>query len=132
LEFFTNVKSNFLQDREWQLVIPTPKFVTALINQAEQNPYSALSPMPGLVDKIFVNKGDAVKKGDSLLVIVAMKMEVSYTIYIIKYFNLFNIILLLQHIIKASTDGTIEDILCSIGENVAKNKLLIKLTEAKT
>jgi len=37
--------------------------------------------MPGLVDKIFVSKGDTVKKGDSLLVIVAMKMEVSYLIF---------------------------------------------------
>jgi len=51
--------------------------VTAITNQAEQNPYMALSPMPGLVDKIFVNNGDIVKKGDSLLVIVAMKMEVN-------------------------------------------------------
>lgn len=59
------------------MVIPTPKFVTAIMSQVEQNPYSALSPMPGLVDKIFVNKGDVVKKGDSLLVIVAMKMEVN-------------------------------------------------------
>jgi len=121
-----------LQDWEWQLVIPTPKFITTLVNQVKQNPYAALSPMPGLVDKIFVNKGDAVKKGDSLLVIVAMKMEVSYSICIIKYRNLFNAFLFLQHTIKASIDGTIEDILCSIGENVAKNKLLIKLTEAKT
>jgi len=51
--------------------------VTAITSQVEQNPYTALSPMPGLVDKIFVNKGDVVKKGDSLLVIVAMKMEVN-------------------------------------------------------
>lgn len=52
--------------------------MTALMTQTEQDPYVAISPMPGLVDKILVNKGDAVKKGDSLLVIVAMKMEVSH------------------------------------------------------
>lgn len=57
--------------------------MNALINRAEQNPYTTLSPMPGLVEKIFVNKGDTVKKGDSLLVIVAMKMEVSYLTYLI-------------------------------------------------
>lgn len=51
--------------------------MTSPLHQAEQNPCAALSPMPGLVDKIFVNKGDVVKKGDSLLVIVAMKMEVN-------------------------------------------------------
>ncbi|KAL0133430.1 hypothetical protein PUN28_000871 [Cardiocondyla obscurior] len=101
----------FTKDREWQLVIPTPKFVNAITNQVEQNPYTALSPMPGLVDKVFVNKGDTVKKGDSLLVIVAMKME---------------------HIIKASVNGIVEDVLCSKGDNVAKNKLLIKLGEFQT
>ncbi|XP_067217264.1 methylcrotonoyl-CoA carboxylase subunit alpha, mitochondrial isoform X1 [Linepithema humile] len=100
----------FTKDREWQLVIPAPKFITAVTSQAEQNLYTALSPMPGLVDKIFVSKGDAIKKGDSLLVIIAMKME---------------------HIIKASTDGIVEDILCSTGDNVVKNKLLVKLTDAK-
>ncbi|XP_011880584.1 PREDICTED: methylcrotonoyl-CoA carboxylase subunit alpha, mitochondrial [Vollenhovia emeryi] len=101
----------FTKDREWQLVIPSPKFVTAITRQPEQDPYTASSPMPGLVDKVFVNKGDAVKKGDSLLVIVAMKME---------------------HIIKASVDGIVEDVLCSKGDNVAKNKLLVKLTECQT
>ncbi|GAB1863848.1 Methylcrotonoyl-CoA carboxylase subunit alpha, mitochondrial [Camponotus japonicus] len=100
----------FTKNREWQLIIPTPKFVNTLTSRTEQNPYTALSPMPGLVEKIFVNKGDVVKEGDSLLVIVAMKME---------------------YIIKACTNGVVEDVLCSIGDNVAKDKLLIKLTEAK-
>lgn len=100
----------FTKDREWQLVIPTPKFVTVLTSRPEQTRGAALSPMPGLVDKIFVNSGDVVKKGDSLVVIVAMKME---------------------YIIKASVDGTVDEVLCSVGENIAKNKLLVKLTEAK-
>lgn len=51
--------------------------MTTFTSRAEQDPHTALSPMPGLVEKIFVNEGDTVKKGDSLLVIVAMKMEVS-------------------------------------------------------
>lgn len=36
---------------------------------------------------------------------------------------------LFQHTIRASTDGTIEDISCAVGDNVAKGKLLVKLTE---
>lgn len=37
----------------------------------------AVSPMPGIIEKISVNIGDRVKKGDSLIVLIAMKMEVS-------------------------------------------------------
>ena len=33
------------------------------------------APMPGLITKILINEGDAIKKGDSLLIIEAMKME---------------------------------------------------------
>lgn len=39
---------------------------------------SAVSPMPGVVDKIFVKKGDQVKAGQPLLTIIAMKMEVQF------------------------------------------------------
>jgi len=35
----------------------------------------------------------------------------------------------LQHIIKASIDGMIEDVLCSVGDNITKNKLLVKLAK---
>lgn len=44
---------------------------------------------------------------------------------------MYSTILHLQHIIKAAADGTIEQVLCSVGDNVAKNKLLVKLTETK-
>lgn len=37
----------------------------------------AVSPMPGIIEKINVNIGDKVNKGDPLIVLIAMKMEVS-------------------------------------------------------
>lgn len=40
------------------------------------SPNKSVSPMPGVVSKILVHEGDMVKRGDTLLVIVAMKMEV--------------------------------------------------------
>ncbi|GJL50997.1 sodium-extruding oxaloacetate decarboxylase subunit alpha [Candidatus Nitrospira salsa] len=38
-------------------------------------PGDVTTPMPGRVVKVFVNQGDAVEAGDSLLVVEAMKME---------------------------------------------------------
>ena len=37
----------------------------------------AVAPMPGVVEKIMVEPGQKVAAGDPLLVIIAMKMEVS-------------------------------------------------------
>lgn len=31
-----------------------------------------------------------------------------------------------QHLIKATTDGVVDEVLCKVGENVGKNKLLVK------
>jgi len=36
---------------------------------------SVLSPMPGRVVKLFVQKGQHVKKGDNLVSVESMKME---------------------------------------------------------
>ena len=57
-------------------MIPSPKYLNELSNQDNVTSGAAVSPMPGVVDKILVKKGDAVKTGDPLIVIVAMKMEV--------------------------------------------------------
>lgn len=39
------------------------------------NPGDHTAPMPGIVVKILVKEGDAVKQGQTLLVVEAMKME---------------------------------------------------------
>lgn len=54
--------------------IPEPKYLQTSQNVSSSE--SALSPMPGVVDKIFVKINDVVKAGDPLLTIIAMKMEV--------------------------------------------------------
>lgn len=98
----------FTSNREWQLNIARPKYESQLANEIDLQPSNALSPMPGIVDKVFIKKGDKVHQGDSLVVIIAMKME---------------------HIIKAPMDGIVEDVFCSVGDNVSKDKLLVKLSE---
>lgn len=62
------------------------------------------APMPGLVLNVLVAEGDEVKKGDSLLVLEAMKME---------------------NMIKSPTDGTIKKIAIKQGDKVEKNEMLI-------
>lgn len=62
------------------------------------------APMPGMVLKIFVNEGDEVKKGDSLLVLEAMKME---------------------NILKSSENLKIRSINVSPSQKVEKNQLMI-------
>ncbi len=62
------------------------------------------APMPGLVLDIRVNEGDAVKKGDPVLVLEAMKME---------------------NIIKSPVDGIIKKINVKKGVAVEKNQVLV-------
>jgi biotin carboxyl carrier protein len=62
------------------------------------------APMPGLVLRSIVAVGDTVAKGDSLLVLEAMKME---------------------NVIKSPGDGTIARILVEKGQAVEKNQVLL-------
>jgi biotin carboxyl carrier protein len=64
------------------------------------------APMPGMVLKINVSEGEAVKKGDSLLVLEAMKMENN---------------------LKAASDGVVKMIKVNIKDTVNKGQLLIQI-----
>lgn len=61
--------------------------------------------IPGNVVKVLVSEGDEVKKGQSLMIIEAMKMETN---------------------VVASVDGTVESILVKEGKQVQARELLIK------
>ena len=61
--------------------------------------YKMAAPLPGTIMQIFVKQGDAVKKGDKLLMYEAMKMENN---------------------LLAEADGTITAINCRQGDNVLK------------
>jgi biotin carboxyl carrier protein len=63
------------------------------------------APMPGLVIHILTKEGQSVAKGDSLLVMEAMKME---------------------NIIKSPGNGIIHKIFISKGQSVAKGEVLIE------
>jgi acetyl/propionyl-CoA carboxylase alpha subunit len=63
------------------------------------------APMPGLIVDIRVEPGQAVQKGDPLLVLEAMKME---------------------NILKAPADGTVGSIKVNLRDNVQKGQVLVQ------
>ena len=64
------------------------------------------SPMPGSILKVNVAKGDTVKKGQSLLILEAMKME---------------------NDIKAPADGKVVDVKVSKGDCVTLGQILVEV-----
>jgi biotin carboxyl carrier protein len=64
------------------------------------------APMPGLVFDIKVTEGDTIKKGDTVLVLEAMKME---------------------NMLKSPGEGVVKTIKVKKGEAVEKNQILIEL-----
>jgi len=63
------------------------------------------APMPGLVLSVNVTVGQEVKKGDSLLVLEAMKME---------------------NMLKSVTDGVVKKVHVAIGDKVEKSQVLVE------
>jgi 3-methylcrotonyl-CoA carboxylase alpha subunit len=67
------------------------------------------APMPAKVVKVLVQNGDSVKIGDSLIVLEAMKME---------------------HLIKAGSEGLVNDLLVQEGDQVQGGELLVVVSPA--
>jgi len=93
---------------ESQPILPPPASiphgpVTGL--QTNHQAKSILSPLPGTVTEVFIQPGDSVKSGDTLLVIEAMKMKNS---------------------IRASQDGKVAAVHIGSGQNVQHKQLLVE------
>ncbi|WP_293678327.1 biotin/lipoyl-containing protein, partial [uncultured Phenylobacterium sp.] len=67
------------------------------------------APMPGKVTHLSVKAGDAVKKGQPLLTLEAMKME---------------------HVLTAPFDGAVDEVACEVGAQVSEGTALAKLSAA--
>ncbi len=67
---------------------------------------SIQAPMPGLILKINTKVGDAIKSGQTLMVMEAMKMENN---------------------IDATSDGTVKNIAVKEGDNVSEGDVLITI-----
>jgi biotin carboxyl carrier protein len=67
------------------------------------------SPLPGQVIAVRVGAGEAVREGDELVVVEAMKME---------------------HAIRAPSDGTIAAVLCAPADKVERGQALVDFRPA--
>ena len=76
---------------------------------ADAGPGSLSSPMPGKIVRVEVKAGDAVKKGDPLVALEAMKME---------------------HVITAPADGVVESVNCALGDQVEEGIALVAFKQA--
>ncbi|MBX3102135.1 MAG: acetyl-CoA carboxylase biotin carboxyl carrier protein subunit [Bacteroidetes bacterium] len=65
------------------------------------------APMPGLIKEILVQPGQAVEKGEPLIILEAMKME---------------------NVIKSPTQGTLAAVPVSQGQAVEKNQVLVSFS----
>ena len=74
-------------------------------NMAAKKVNNIKAPMPGLVLDIIVNVGDTLVKGDSVLILEAMKME---------------------NVIKAQGDAVVKSIAIKKGTAVEKNQVLVE------
>lgn len=90
---------------EDQLDILLDKMGMSAIDKSKADDIKA--PMPGLVLKILVEPGQSVVKGDSLIILEAMKME---------------------NVIKASGAGVVKAINVKEKDAVEKNHLLIEMS----
>ncbi len=78
----------------------------AAVPAGAQGAVKVNAPMPGKILKVNVNAGAAVKKGDVLLVLEAMKME---------------------NEICAPQDGTVATVECAAGDSVESGKVLVSM-----
>ncbi len=72
----------------------------------EHSEAAARAPMPGAVIALQVRPGDAVQRGDVMLVIESMKMETA---------------------ISAGIDGVVKDVLVQVGQTFDRDALLVTL-----
>lgn len=76
----------------------------------ERQDNKIVSPMPGKVMKVLVQKGDSLEAGDIVVVIEAMKMQSNY---------------------KVSSACTVREVLVKEGDSVASNQVLLTLDVIK-
>ncbi|XP_010622844.1 methylcrotonoyl-CoA carboxylase subunit alpha, mitochondrial [Fukomys damarensis] len=96
----------FSMEGSIEITVPVPKYLSSVSSEGTQG--GTIAPMTGTIEKVLVKAGDKVKAGDSLMVMIAMKME---------------------HTIKAPRDGTIKTVLFTEGSQADRHSRLVEFEE---
>ncbi|ORZ34038.1 3-methylcrotonoyl-CoA carboxylase subunit alpha [Catenaria anguillulae PL171] len=90
--------------------VPEPRYLQDIHKAAEaaMGTGAVKTPMPCKIAQVLVKPGDAVKKGQVLVVLEAMKME---------------------HVMRAPKDAVVERVIYKVGDLVEENKLLVGFKE---
>lgn len=99
----------FTAEGQRELKLPVPKFL--LSSAVAGGMEDAVAPMPGVIEKVAVEPGSQVEKGDPLVVMIAMKME---------------------YVIRAPKAGVVEKVFFKVGDTVRKGVALVHLQEDGT
>jgi biotin carboxyl carrier protein len=99
-----NVKKFNIDDTEYETTFPA-KFLKRKAYQKEDKRV-VTAVIPGLIEKLYVEKGSVVKAGDKLLILEAMKMKNDIT---------------------APVAGEVTELVIKEGSVVSKNELLLKI-----
>lgn len=95
---------------ELEVVDARTRYLSTLKSDLAQDDNIVTSPMPGKIVKIQVNEGDTVEKGQTVIVVSAMKMESEY---------------------KSPLKGTIKHIFTTEGETIVGHQPLIEITPSE-
>lgn len=86
--------------------MPTPGYLSA--KGDGHGAGTVKTPMPCKISQVLVKPGQIIAKGDTIIILEAMKME---------------------HVIKAPVAGTIDQVLYAVGDLVGENKSLVTFAE---
>lgn len=106
LVILDNTVHLFSMEGSAEVSVPLPKFLAGVSSSSAQD--SAVAPMTGTIEKVLVKAGDAVQKGDPLMVMIAMKME---------------------HTIRAPKAGVIKKVLFKEGSQAKRHAALVEMLE---
>ena len=96
----------FLRERQFAISVLDP---LAHAGESDEAQGGLTAPMPGKIIALLVEPGATIAKGDALLVMEAMKMEMT---------------------VSAPSAGKLASYLCSVGEQVKEGAALVEITAA--